>query len=533
MPESAGGHQYTERDKGLGMQGWRLRLLGILSGTWQYRWYGLATAWLVCLVGWLVIAAIPDNYRSSAKVYIDTDSLLRPLLSGLAVQQDPEQQISVMLHTLLTDPNVERVVRVTNPNASHMSRGQMHDAIAAITKNVELRDLGTKNLYEISYTHSDPATAQAVDQALLSVLVDSNIGLDRRDTDDARGFLDNQIAEYERKLQEADQRRADFKTSHLAFFANGNDIVTAKNNVTQAQSALDDAMSRRNSLQAQIASTPALIDIDAPSPVVIGGASAPNKRAQLAQARAKLDELRAHYTENYPDVVAEKQLIAHLEAEIAKPSNGAAGTGDTQVSNPAYVMLRTKLADEEISVAVAREHLDTAQKRLEDAEKSAAQAIGIQREYEGLDRDYNVLHDNYQKLLERREAASMTRAMGDQQSAITFRVVDPPLKPNRPVAPNRILLNLLVLFAGIGAGGSVAFLMSRTSGKFLSVDQLSEAIALPVLGVVTVARTAADLARARRAASFFAMSAGMLVVGYLVVLFFFHTYVDTIRGSLI
>ncbi|MDE2181818.1 MAG: hypothetical protein KGJ78_02225 [Alphaproteobacteria bacterium] len=514
------------------MQGWRLQLLSVLSGVWQYRWWGLATAWVVCVVGWLGVAAIPNTYQSEAKVYIDTDSLLRPLLNGLTVETDTAQQISVMLHTLLTDPNVERVVRVTNPNAAHMSRGEMHDAIGAIVKNVQLRDLGTKNLYAISYSDSDPATAQAVDQALLSVLVDSNIGLDRRDTDDASGFLDNQIAEYERKLQEADQRRADFKTSHLAFFASSNDIVTAKTAVVQAQSELDDAVSRRNSLQGQIATTPALIDIDSPAPVVIGGTGAPpNKRAQLAEARAKLDELRAHYTDSYPDVVAEKQLIAKLESDIAKPS--AAAIGDSQVSNPAYIMLRTKLADEEIAVAVAREHLSTAQKHLDDAEKTAATAIGVQRQYEGLDRDYTVLHDNYEKLLQRREAASMTRAVGDQQSSITFRVVDPPLKPSRPVAPNRILLNLLILLTGIGAGGGAAFLFSRSSGKFISVGQLTEAIALPVIGVITVARTAADIARARRAASFFAMSAGMLVVGYLVVLFFFHTYVDSIRGSLV
>ena len=513
------------------MQSWRLRLLSMLSGAWQFRWYGLAAAWGVCLIGWIGIAAIPDTYESSAKVYIDTDTLLRPLLQGLTVSTDTEQQINVMLHTLLTDPNVERVVRVTNPKAVSMSRSQMHDAINAIVQNVSLRDLGTKNLFAINYRDSNPNTAQSVAQALLSVLVDSSVGVNRRDSDDVRGFLDTQIAEYERKLQEADQRRADFKTSHLNFFANSNDIVSAKTAVQQAQSALDDATERRNSLQSQLASTPQLIDIDAPSPAMGVTGMPANRRAQLAQARAQLDDLRAHYTDSYPDVIAQKQLISRLEKEIAHPTGPS--TGDSQVSNPAYVMLRTKLADEEISVAVAREHLDNAQKRLEDAEKTAAVAINIQREYEGLDRDYNVLHGNYEKLLERREAASMTRAVGDQASSIVFRVVDPPIKPNRPVAPNRILLNFMVLLGGIGAGGAVAFLLSQASGKFLSVDQLSEAIALPVLGVITVARTAADMARARRAASFFAMGTGALVVGYLIVLFFFHTYVDAIRGSIV
>jgi polysaccharide chain length determinant protein (PEP-CTERM system associated) len=516
------------------MQSWRLQLLGFLGGGWQYRWYGLAAAWIVCLAGWVAVAFIPDVYQSSAKVYIDTDTLMRPLLKGIVVSTDTQQEISVMLRTLLTAPNVERVVRVTNPKASAMTQSQMQDAVAEMTQNVSLKASGTKNLYSIGYSDSDPVYAQSVAQALLSVMVDSNVGDLRRESDDARSFLDSQIANYEQKLAAIDKRKAEFKAAHLSVFINDNDIDTARTAVGQAQNQIAEVGARVRSLRMQLASTPATIDVNAPAPISLGGAGTiADKRQQLGQARAKLAELQARFTEGHPDVIAQRQLVEHLKAEISNKTSKEEDPSLQGISNPAYVMLRTKLADEEVNMAVAQQHLADAQKRVDEAATHAAESILIKRQYEVLDRDYQALKSNYEALVQRRESASISQAAGDQQSSMVFRVVDPPVTPNRPVEPNRILFNLLVMLGGVAAGAGTSIALGQVSGKFLTMEQLSEAFALPVLGAITIARTAADMARMRRATSFFAAGTGLLVAGYMVVLMFFHTYVQTIGGGVI
>lgn len=516
------------------MQSWKLQLLGLLGGGWQFRWYGLAVAWLVCLVGWVAVIAIPDAYRSSAKVYIDTDTLMRPLLRNIVVATDTQQEIEVMLRTLLTAPNVERVVRATNPKAANWSAPQMQDAVANVTKNVTLKTLGTRNLYQIGFTDPNPAYAQAVAQTLLSVMVDSNVGDQRRESDDAHSFLDQQIASYEKKIQAADKRKSDFRVAHLNVFIGGSDIDEAKTDILKSQQSVDEIGARRNSLRAQLGATPATLDINGPAPIQVGGAgTTENKRQQLGMARAKLDDLRAHFTEDYPDVVIQKQLVERLKKQVADKANPEEDPNLQSVSNPTYLMLRTKLADEEVNLAVARNRLAEAQKRLDDAGKNAGESIAVRRQYDNLDRDYQALKKNYEALVERREAANITQAAGDQQSNMVFRVVEPPMLANRPVAPNRIVFNLLVLLAGMGAGLATAVALGQVSGRFLTVEQLGQAFALPVLGAVTIARTAADMVRVRRSASFFAAGAGALVVGYLVVLVFFHTSVSTTGGSLL
>ena len=512
------------------MQSWRLEIYAHLSAIRRYRWQGLAAAWVVCILGWIGVAAIPNTYQSTAQVYIDTHTLLRPLLKGLAVTTDPNQEIQVMMQTLLIDPTLERVLRATDPSASSMSSGQMQDAVIGFRKRISLNNLSSKDLYSISYSDPDPAHAQAVAQTLVSVLINSSLGGQRRDADQVGTFLETQIANYEQKLIAADKRRADFKTSHLDFFSstpNGDkvsgagDVVGAQAAVTQAQNALRDATGRREALRGQLKSTPKTLNVNSPLPATMDrNGTALTSRSQLAQAIAKLNMLRTRFTDNYPDVVAQKRLIARLKS--LQPD--AKSDDDNQgISNPGYVMIMSKLADTESEIAVDRSRLVDAQRRLERAKETAEKAITVQREYENLDRDYQVLHTNYEALVTRRELAKITQAAGDQQSAFVFRVISPPLRPNRPNAPNRLLLNAAVLFLGIGAGAGLAFALAQFSGGFATVEQLKEAFDLPLLGAITTVRTGHDVAAARVYGTLFGGALGLLVASCFVVLYFFHS----------
>src|SRR6185312_8950986 len=133
------------------MQNWRVELFTHLAAGWRYRWQGLAAAWLVCVCGWFWVATVPNTYESSAQVYIDTNGLLNPLLKGLAVTADPNQEIAVMLQMLLTDPTLERIVRATNPKSSTFSSDRMQDAVANLRKQISLKTLSAKDIYGITY----------------------------------------------------------------------------------------------------------------------------------------------------------------------------------------------------------------------------------------------------------------------------------------------------------------------------------------------------------------------------------------------
>ena len=87
------------------------RVLSLLRGAWRHRWPAVAVAWLVAGVGWFAVQLIPDQYSSRTQVYVDTESLLKPLLSGLAVNRDVMSQVGMMQAVMLGRPNLEKVAQ--------------------------------------------------------------------------------------------------------------------------------------------------------------------------------------------------------------------------------------------------------------------------------------------------------------------------------------------------------------------------------------------------------------------------------------
>ncbi len=512
------------------MQSWKVQLFSFLSSTWQYRWYGVAAAWILCIAGWIGVGVIPDQYQSEAKVYIDTDTLLRPLLKGLAVSNDADQQVSVMLRTLITRPNIEQVVRLTDPRVASLSARDLQDKITAIQQNVSLRSLGAKNLFGVSYTSRDPAYAQAVTQSLVSILVDFNVGDQRRDVEGVQTFISERVAEYERLLRETEKRRAAFKSANLEYFNGGTTdarLDKAKQDLATAQSDLDAAQTRRNSLTAQLSGTPAILNVAAPAPIILNS-NAGGRGTALSEAEARLEDLRSRFTESYPDVLATKKLVDRLKAEANKP--GGADGNHQGISNPVYVALKAKLSDEETNVALGQHRVAQAQTDLENTKGMMEKAISVERQYADLDRDYEVLHKQYEELLQRREFARLSQAVGDQQSSMVFRIVDPPQQPDHPVAPNRILFNSMVLLVGLVGGLAVAFLLGQNSERFVVSDQLRAAFDVPVLGIITNVRHAADAEKMRRAVMAMSAALGLLLIGYVAILLMFQSSVAASTG---
>ena len=186
-------------------------ILDYIRGIWLKKRYIMLCSWLICPVGFGYIAMMPDVYKSEAVVFVDTRSMLQPLLSGLAIQTNPQQEIAMMAQTLLSRSNVEIIAResdldITVNNADAYSR-----LITNLSNSIKLNRTGRNNIYTISYSNKDPELAKRVVQETLDLFVEGSLGNNRRDTDTASRFLEEQIAEYETRLIEAEQRLADFQ----------------------------------------------------------------------------------------------------------------------------------------------------------------------------------------------------------------------------------------------------------------------------------------------------------------------------------
>src|SRR5688572_18900444 len=127
-----------------------------LRGAWRGRWVGLGVAWLAAIGGLGVLYLIPDKYEATARVYVDTQSVLKPLLHGLTVQPNVEQEVAILSRTLISRPNLQKLVRMTDLDLHVKTPEERERVIDGLMRTLFIRSVGRDNLYTIGFTHEQP-----------------------------------------------------------------------------------------------------------------------------------------------------------------------------------------------------------------------------------------------------------------------------------------------------------------------------------------------------------------------------------------
>jgi polysaccharide chain length determinant protein (PEP-CTERM system associated) len=461
------------------------RAYPILRVVWTHRWLSVAAAWLVCIAGWTVVALLPTIYESSARVYVNADPVLTPLLKGLAAETDPTRQVDYMRRTLLSRPNLEEAARLADLDLGDArQRERLLDHLA---QTIEI-DPVTPNLLAISYQATGPTVAKNVVQSLLTIFADKTTGTSRNDMDSAERFLDSEIADYQAKLRDIDVKRAALNGQYpdlLPIDQNGSRLDRVRSQQTQLEFELSDQTERGQALRKQLLAVPATLSLDQAPQIIVDASGGPDSiTRQLQDARKRLDELQAQYTDQYPDVIATRREVARLEAEAKNPAPHSVPGGKTQIANPVYDQLQVKLVDVETAIASIQHKLDVTRAERARVEAAVKAAPGVLIKARDLDRDYALLKTAYDGLVQRREAAKIADAANTKTDEIQFRIVDPPEVPILPVGPNRLLYNTGVLLLGLGAAIAVSLAMLQFDRSIATVGQL-RGYGVPVIGTVS------------------------------------------------
>ena len=505
---------------------------------WMYRRMAMALAWLVAVIGVAVVLVMPDYYQASARVFVDTQSILRPLMVGIAVQPNIEQQVGMLSRTLLSRPTIERLIRTTDLDLGSQTKAQNDATVDKVTKSISIKTTGRDNLYTLAYTDQSPEVAQRVVQTLLTIFVESSLGATRQDSDSARRFLDDQIKSYEAKLTQAEGQLKEFKLRNIELQSqNGLDSAGRAAEVgsllSQARLELREAESARLAASRQLEALRSSLrqPVSAQSALVV---QTPEIDARIDVQRRSLDTLLQRYTEEHPDVANARRLIRELETQKRRDiedlqRRAHANPNDPLVqNNPAVQELSRLYATAEVQAASLRARVAEYEGRASRVHEQLKVAPRLEAELAQLNRDYTIHHKNYTDLVGRRESAFMSGQLENTSNVAEFRVIDPPRVNPKPVAPNRVMLLPVSLVVALGAGLALAFAMSQLRPVFFDGSGLRHAFGLPLLGVVEsipdpqVLKSEASSLR-RFIAAFFSLiflyAGGMLALSYQMGLF--------------
>ncbi|MDR0715892.1 MAG: chain length-determining protein [Azoarcus sp.] len=450
---------------------------GYLRGMWRFRWWGLALTWVAGIAGCFMVYIMPDKYESSARVYVDTQSLLLRVVREQGVMPNVDQQVLILGKTLISRPNMEKLINMADLDFLVDTPAQREALVTHLVDKIQVRSSGRDNLYSMSYADSKPERAKRVVDSLVSLFVEKGMVENRDGAETTLRYLNEQIRVYEQKLAESEDRRKRFRLDNIDAVADEGagglivKIASINSQVTEARLALNEAKQERDALYKQ-----AKMGDD--------GVWVPEFDGRIDNVKRALDELRLRYTDNHPEVREAQRMLEELQ----KQRQGwidEGRTSDPGAANPAVIQLRMELGKADAKVAAAQAKLQDFEARLNAARDSARRQTEVETQLQQLDRDYDINKKQYGSFVQKREEVLAGRGNGLSE-VIDFRVVDPANMPQAPSAPNRLMLMPLVGLLALAAGAALTFLISQLKPSFIDAHTLRDVLGLPVLGIVSM-----------------------------------------------
>jgi polysaccharide chain length determinant protein (PEP-CTERM system associated) len=472
----------------------------------RHRWLALGAA-AIAFAAWSVgVARVPERYEASARVYVDTQTVLKPLMAGMTYEPDIDQQVRMLARTLMSRTNVERLIADPALHLVARTPRERDDLVAHLTEQILITPTTSTNLFDITYRGASPASSRKVVEAVVDMFVHSGTTERKRDSQDAERFIDEQIHSYEVQLTDSENRLKDFKMRNFSvsgvppqdYFARvsmlGDEIDRLRSDLGAAERSRD---TYKRELDGQESTG---MSATAAEPAV-----ATDLELRLEAQRRTLDDLLRKDTEQHPDVVGTRRQIATLEAELearraAERRTGAGGAGANarlSATSPVYQRLRVAYADAQSQAAALASRLASAQERLAQTRTVASRGPEVEAQLAQLNRDYDVIRKNYDMMVARRESALLGAKLDQQSQMAEFRVIDPARVSYSPVFPGRLHLLLLGLLGSLAIGTLVALARDLVTPTIDDAATLHALVDRPVLGSVSLALTAPMRARRR------------------------------------
>jgi polysaccharide chain length determinant protein (PEP-CTERM system associated) len=515
------------------------QILDEVNGAWRYRWWALSTAVALALVGWLVVFGLKDLYEAEASVFVDTRTPLKPVLQGLTAEQDVDAELNFVRQSLLANPSLLRIAREggmlpaqgTNPQLQDKLILDMsqHVNITVRSANGHEEDRRTAgSIYHIAYQNHDRTRSLRVVQILLDTFIDQTLGGKRAGSVTAQQFLETQIRDYEKRLREAEDRLAAFKSQHVGlmpaeqggYFGQRQKESEAIANLT---TKLAEAETRRATLTRQLHGDVAVAAVGPSSPGTTGagGGGSLDTLSRIDQAQARLDELLLKYTDAHPDVIAARQTLEELKqrraAEIERLREGdpAVAAASRASTNPVYQSVQLALNQVDVDIADLRTELAQHESKAAELRRYLDTAPQVEAEFAQLNRDYDVNKAEYTMLLANLQKARIgERADSAGSGSVRFEIVQPPAVGFAPVWPRRKLFMAAVLLAALTGGAALAYGLHYLHPVVSSADALSRSVGVPVLGLVSVAFPERERLAFRRELIRVAVATGCLIVAF-------------------
>jgi polysaccharide chain length determinant protein (PEP-CTERM system associated) len=494
---------------------------------WRRKWLSLVPFVAVSVLTALVASFLPERYRCETLILVIPqrvpDAYVR---SSVTTSNDRTSSIQDRIETskqqILSRTRLERIITELNLYPKERRVGLIEDVVQRMRTDVQVQPVSRGDAFTVSFTYVERRLALEVVNRLAAAFIDESNQDRTLFAESTTSFLETQLDEARRNLQEIEAKVADYRKKHSGELPTERDsnlqvLANTQSQLQQLGESINRDRDRRYLLERTLTEMSAEAAAAPPMPVAVsptaGDVTALTGRTaaeRLEQARAQLAALLIRYKKDHPDVVRLAKDIAELEAKVQQESLQRPLSPEASPSRPASPadeqrqvrMRESRLEIEGLDRLIAGKQQDekTLRAKIAEYQRRVEATPARETELTGLLRDYSTVQSHYASLLTKQEDSKIAAALERRQIGEQLRMVDQPRLPEKPVSPNRPMLDLTGAAVGLAIGlGLVAFLEYRDN-SFRSDEEVVRLLAIPVVATIPLMLSRRERMAARRRA---------------------------------
>ena len=170
---------------------------------------------VIGLIGGILAAnLLPKSYESSTLMLVEEGRIINPLIQGLAVSTSVAQRLGVLREQMLGWDRINQLISTLGLAKDVKSQRDFESLVLGVRKRIQVKLYG-QNIVRISYEGEDPENAMNIVKTITDIFIAENLKQQNRETENAIGFINDQLGLYQKQLKQSEIAAMDDKLNAL------------------------------------------------------------------------------------------------------------------------------------------------------------------------------------------------------------------------------------------------------------------------------------------------------------------------------
>jgi polysaccharide biosynthesis transport protein len=485
------------------------------------RWFIIIATFAVAVLTAVFVRFLPDSYRATTLILVDRQKVPDSYVNSTVIASASDR-LDMLRQEILSTARLAQIIDEMGLYKELKKKEPQDEIVALMRRDISVSVAAStqekKGLeaFTVSYSNPSAVIAAQVTNRLASLLIENNIKNREQSVIGTTDFFQKELEVAQQNLKESEDKITALKKRNVNVLPESatmhvQALASLQLELQNDQQAINQAEQQKSNLESALGDSPAVVNLDTQaSPESTG------LEAEKAQLESEVDQLRQRYGPSYPEIVAKTNQIHTLETQIQESKAQLANQPKAQQTptKEANPVVHSQIAKLDDNIREHKEHATEIERQIEQHKAELTRIPVFQQEISSVMRDYEAAQDHYKHLADRNFAANMAQDLEIRQKGERFEVLDPAQVPYKPSSPNRPILNLTGLAAGLLFGFVGAFALEILDASVKTEQEVVSHLGAPVFGEVPWLPTPVDNRRRRLSTIFACAGSAMLAAVY-------------------